>query len=80
MSHTPGPWSVYSLGETEWDLLGPYTKEDWQLAAAAPDLLNALLMAREVLLEKFGDENVDGSAAHGALLSANIAIHKAFGG
>jgi len=39
MSHTPGPWSIYSLGETEWDLLGPYTKEDWQLAAAAPELL-----------------------------------------
>jgi hypothetical protein len=39
---TPGPWKAVYVGCSDWDLDGPTTKEDWTLAAAAPDLLAAL--------------------------------------
>jgi hypothetical protein len=42
MSHTPGPWEAYYVGCNDWDLKGPVTQEDWTLAAAAPDMLEAL--------------------------------------
>jgi hypothetical protein len=37
-----GPWEAYYVGCGDWDLKGPVTQEDWVLAAAAPDLLEAL--------------------------------------
>jgi len=40
--HTPGPWKAVYVGCSDWDLNGPVTKEDWTLAAAAPELLEAL--------------------------------------
>ncbi len=40
--HTPGPWKAVYVGSSNWDLDGPTTQEDWTLAAAAPDLLEAL--------------------------------------
>ncbi len=40
--HTPGPWKAVYVGCGDWDLTGPATQEDWTLAAAAPDLLDAL--------------------------------------
>jgi hypothetical protein len=40
--HTPGPWKAVYVGSSDWDLDGPTTQEDWTLAAAAPDLLEAL--------------------------------------
>jgi hypothetical protein len=39
---TPGPWKAVYCGCIDWDLDGPTTQEDWTLAAAAPDLLDAL--------------------------------------
>ena len=39
---TPGPWKAVYVGSSDWDLDGPTTQEDWTLAAAAPDLLDAL--------------------------------------
>jgi hypothetical protein len=39
---TPGPWKMVYVGGGDWDLQGPVTQEDWTLAAAAPDLLEAL--------------------------------------
>ncbi len=40
--HTPGPWKAVYVGSSDWDLDGPVTEQDWKLAAAAPDLLEAL--------------------------------------
>jgi len=42
MRYTPGPWKMVYVGGGDWDLQGPVTQEDWTLAAAAPDLLEAL--------------------------------------
>jgi len=35
-------WSAIYIGCGDWDLLGPVTHDDWKLAAAAPELLEAL--------------------------------------
>ena len=40
--YTPGPWKAVYVGCSDWDLNGPVTQQDWTLAAAAPDLLEAL--------------------------------------
>jgi hypothetical protein len=37
------------VGGGDWDLQGPVTQEDWTLAAAAPDLLEALELADAML-------------------------------
>jgi hypothetical protein len=42
MSHTPGPWKAVYVGSSDWDLDGPVTEQDWKLAAAASELLEAL--------------------------------------
>ncbi len=47
--HTPGPWKAVYVGCGDWDLTGPTTQEDWTLAAAAPDLLEALRAALVML-------------------------------
>jgi hypothetical protein len=48
--HTPGPWKAVYVGSSDWDLDGPTTREDWTLAAAAPDLLKALETCEAFLL------------------------------
>ena len=40
--YTPGPWKAYYVGCGDWDLNGPVTREDWVLAAEAPELLEVL--------------------------------------
>jgi hypothetical protein len=35
-------WNVVYVGSSDWDLEGPVTKEDWELAARAPQLLKEL--------------------------------------
>ncbi len=49
MQHTPGPWKAVYIGCGDWDLDGPVFQQDWELAAAAPTLLNALLTAEALL-------------------------------
>lgn len=49
IEHTPGPWKAIYVGCGDWDLNGPVTQEDWVLAASAPDLLNALKRALDVI-------------------------------
>lgn len=70
--HTPGPWEAYYVGCGDWDLKGPVTREDWTLAAAAPDLLDALKLAAEI--NPYG--SVENAAARDA---ARAAIAKARG-
>ena len=41
--HTPGPWKAVYIGCGDWDLDIPATEENFRLAAAAPDLLDAAL-------------------------------------
>jgi len=43
IEHTPGPWKAIYVGCNDWDLIGPVTEQDWKLAAAAPELLKALM-------------------------------------
>jgi hypothetical protein len=49
--HTQGPWKAIYVGCGDWDLNGPVTQEDWVLAAAAPELLEALRVARHMIVE-----------------------------
>jgi hypothetical protein len=56
---TPGPWKAVYVGSSDWDLDGPTTQEDWTLAAAAPDLLEALETCEAFLLSAgFESSNV----------------------
>ena len=71
--HTPGPWKAVYVGCSDWDLNGPVTEQDWKLAAAAPDLLEALYTA-EALLLSMGMQSSD------AYQQIDAAIAKATGG
>lgn len=71
--HTPGPWKAIYVGCSDWDLSGPVTEQDWKLAAAAPDLLEALYTA-EALLLSMGMQSSD------AYQQIDAAIAKATGG
>ncbi len=70
--HTPGPWKAVYVGCSDWDLSGPVTEQDWKLAAAAPDLLDALYTA-EALLLSMGMQSSD------AYQQIDAAIAKATG-
>lgn len=72
-NHTPGPWNAVYVGCSDWDLSGPVTEQDWKLAAAAPDLLEALYTA-EALLLSMGMQSSD------AYQQIDAAIAKATGG
>lgn len=72
-NHTPGPWKAIYVGCSDWDLIGPATEQDWKLAAAAPDLLEALYTA-EALLLSMGMQSSD------AYQQIDAAIAKATGG
>lgn len=71
-NHTPGPWKTIYVGCSDWDLIGPATEQDWKLAAAAPDLLEALYTA-EALLLSMGMQSSD------AYQQIDAAIAKATG-
>jgi hypothetical protein len=72
--HTPGPWKAYYVGCSDWDLNGPVTQEDWVLAAAAPELLEALLEYKRLY------EEVQPSGGwQGVYEIGNAAIAKATG-
>ena len=72
-NHTPGPWKAVYVGCSDWDLNGPVTEQDWKLAAAAPDLLEALYTA-EALLLSMGMQSSD------AYQQIDAAIAKTTGG
>lgn len=47
--HAPRSWRAVYIGCGDWDLEGPVSQQDWDLAAAAPALLDALLTAEALL-------------------------------
>ena len=63
--HTPGPWKAVYVGSSDWDLEGPITEADWTLAAAAPELLAALKLAKSIIAHP--------TDAHSKLIAAAIA-------
>jgi len=72
--HTPGPWVVHpqalmAVHQPKLECWIPQNKEDAQLIAAAPDLLEALQNL----------ENDDGSIPHHAWAMVQTAIAKATG-
>lgn len=70
--HTPEPWRAIYVGSGDWDLSGPTTQEDWKLAAAAPELLEAL----QYMLNVCPAIDAQGEEAH---YQARAAIAKATG-
>ena len=69
--HTTGPWKAVYVGCSDWDLIGPVTEQDWKLAAAAPELLDALMsIAKNTCCDRCQE----------AALVARSAIAKATGG
>ena len=48
-------WSSIYIGYGDWDLVGPETQEDWTLAAAAPELLDAM----KLLFDRANKGNID---------------------
>ncbi len=74
--HTPGPWKAVYVGCSDWDLDGPTTQEDWTLAAAAPDLLDAL----QAIVKSLCDQDDEGLIEHAQqMIDARAAIAKATG-
>ncbi len=74
--HTPGPWKAVYVGCSDWDLDGPTTQEDWTLAAAAPDLLDAL----QAIVKSLSDQDDEGLIEHAQqMIDARAAIAKATG-
>jgi hypothetical protein len=76
--HTPGPWKAVYVGSSDWDLDGPVTEQDWKLAAAAPELLQALrtLLSYANVLEM---RLIDADGEHRAMQQARAAIARAEG-
>ena len=72
-NHTPGPWTAVYVGCSDWDLSGPVTEQDWKLAAAAPDLLQALTLLVAGIENSVSDTYIP-------LVKARAAIAKATGG
>ena len=73
---TPGPWKAVYVGCSDWDLDGPTTQEDWTLAAAAPDLLDAL----QAIVKSLSDQDDEGLIEHAQqMIDARAAIAKATG-
>ena len=70
--HTPGPWNAVYVGCSDWDLSGPVTEQDWKLAAAAPDLLQALTLLVAGIENSVSDTYIP-------LVKARTAIAKAEG-
>ncbi len=70
--HTPGPWTAVYVGCSDWDLSGPVTEQDWKLAAAAPDLLQALTLLVAGIENSVSDTYIP-------LVKARAAIAKATG-
>lgn len=73
--HTPGSWHAVYVGCSDWDLIGPVTEQDWKLAAAAPDLLEALQM----MLKQFTGKQPSNIKDSEARVKAHAAIAKATG-
>ena len=71
--HTTGPWKAVYVGCSDWDLSGPVTEQDWKLAAAAPDLLQALTLLVAGIENSVSDTYIP-------LVKARAAIAKATGG
>lgn len=67
-------WKAVYIGCGDWDLDGPVTEKDWTLAAAAPELLEALQAAMQ-WGAPFKDAPIDARPDWFNL--ANIAIKKA---
>jgi len=76
--HTLKTWRVIYVGSSDWDLDGPITQEDWQLAAAAPDLLGALHAMLSYTAELDPMQGLDGHD-NPAVNQASAAIAKATG-
>lgn len=81
IKQTPGPWRAVYVGCSDWDLSGPVTEQDWRLAAAAPDLLEAL----KAIIGDQPEDKYGYFAAHNAMnddkrQAARAAIAKATGG
>jgi hypothetical protein len=68
--HTPGPWEAVYVGSSDWDLNGPVTEQDWKLAAAAPELLEALKEMLEVWEEDPAYGSVHAEKARAAIARA----------
>jgi hypothetical protein len=86
MKHTPGPWYIDSIKThangnrrimaeqcTPVAVVPEHLAADARLIAAAPDMLNALQRAREVLLWNLGDD----SRIDAAFAAVSAAINKA---
>ncbi len=63
--HTPGPWSTYGAAhqhvrtngeDSEFRLYKISNPADARLIAAAPELLEALKIAEDVLMEEYGPD------------------------
>ena len=71
-NHTPDPWKAVYVGCSDWDLIGPVTEQEWRLAAAAPDLLQALTLLVAGIENSVSDTYIP-------IVKARAAIAKATG-